>query len=53
MPIYSRTIPRGDLTPSQVEEMFQLLAEHFDGVTQEQFKPRLDGKEPRHFTFAR
>jgi hypothetical protein len=37
MPIYSKTIPRGDLTPSQVEEMFQLLAEHFDGVTQEQF----------------
>ena len=37
MPIYSKTIPRSDLTPAQVGEMFQLLAEHFDGVTQEQF----------------
>jgi len=37
MPIYSKTIPRSDLTPAQVLEMFQLLAEHFDGVTQEEF----------------
>ena len=37
MPIYSKTIPRGDLTSAQVGEMFELLAGHFDGVSQEQF----------------
>ncbi len=37
MPIYSKTIPRGDLTSVQVGEMFELLAGHFDGVSQEQF----------------
>ena len=29
--------PRDELTPSQTDEMFQLLAKHFDGVTQKQF----------------
>ena len=30
-------VPRVDLTVAQMEEMFQLLAQHFDGVTPEQF----------------
>ena len=30
-------VPRGELTPTQADEMFQLLAQHFDGVTRAQF----------------
>lgn len=30
-------VPRAELTPAQKSEMFQLLAQHFDGVTPEQF----------------
>jgi len=31
-------LPREELTPAQTDEMFQLLAVHFDGVTRAQFK---------------
>ena len=30
-------MPREELTPAQTDEMFQLLAHHFDGVTRAQF----------------
>lgn len=42
--IYSETIPRSDLTSAQVGEMFELLAGHFDGVSQDQFKRDLAEK---------
>lgn len=32
-----QVVPRAGLAPSQKEEMFQLLARHFEGVTREQF----------------
>ena len=35
--IQFRLVPRGQLTPSQKGEMFQLMSQHFDGVTPEQF----------------
>ena len=37
-------VPRNALAPSQTDEMFQLLAQHFDGVAQEQFTRDLDEK---------
>ena len=30
-------VPRVELEPAQTDEMFELLAQHFDGVTREQF----------------
>lgn len=37
MGIQFRLVPRSDLSPTQKNEMFQLLAQHFNGVTPEQF----------------
>jgi len=36
-PIQFRLAPRAELTAAQKSEMFQLLAQHFDGVTPEQY----------------
>jgi hypothetical protein len=36
--------PRAELTPAQTEEMFQLMARHFDGVTPGQFSKDLAEK---------
>ena len=35
--IQFRLVPRAELTSAQKGEMFQLMAQHFDGVTPEQF----------------
>jgi len=35
--IQFQLVPRADLTVAQTAEMFQLLVQHFDGVTREQF----------------
>jgi len=35
--IQFRLVPRAELTPALKGEMFQLMAQHFDGVTPEQF----------------
>lgn len=37
-------VPRGELTRTQTDEMFQLLARHFDGVTRAQFAEDLAEK---------
>ena len=37
-------LPRGELTPVQTEEMFQLLGRHFEGVTSGQFSRDLAEK---------
>ena len=36
-PIQFRLVPRAEVTAAQKSEMFELLAQHFDGVTPEQF----------------
>ncbi|MGP8200777.1 MAG: hypothetical protein ACLQU4_14880 [Limisphaerales bacterium] len=37
MEIQFRLVPRAELAPALKSEMFQLMAQHFDGVTPEQF----------------
>ncbi len=36
-PIQFRLVPRGEVTAGQKSEMFELLAQHFDGVTPQHF----------------
>jgi hypothetical protein len=42
--ITSAIVARDELSPAQMEEMFQLLARHFNGVTREQFERDLAEK---------
>lgn len=44
MTVQFELVPRAKITAAQKEEMFQLLAHHFDGVTREQFARDLAGK---------
>jgi hypothetical protein len=44
IPIHFQLVPRAELLPTLKAEMFELLAQHFNGVTAEQFARDLAGK---------